>query len=530
MNDLSNPQTRKRALAYVRISSIRQVDGESPETQKDRIQQYADINGIDIVEWFYDEAKSGKSAEREELQNLLSYTLKCRDKNKIDYVIVYKMTRASRDLDSYIVNIRMVLKSRGISIRSATEPGVDDTKQGKFMEGLLVLLGQLDNDTKSEYTVDNMKSLAMQGYWQHPPIVGYSPHREPNNIGKPRPTLKPNASAPLVRDVLERFSEGNITKAELSRYAVNVGLRSRYGKKLSQDSINRLIKSPTYAGYVADNFTDYKLVEGKHTPIISKDTYETNQTLLYGPMTKKGEARKQNNPDYPLKGLIRCPNCNQALYASAPRTGGGGTSPRYHCSRSSCKGLVRSIKTTTMHDSFITLLSQVKPSEDVLRLYREVLITEASQHLGKLNRRISRFRRELDVIADSRMNAIKKYNNDTFTLQEKKDLVDELDKDKLRITGELNDLISLQNVQEADIELAINIMEQVDQQWEGSSLDNQQRFQSMLFPEGLVYDHTTGAFGTSQISPLYRYVPNKKDSEAPSKSSLVAGAGFEPAT
>lgn len=528
MNDLSQPH--KRALAYVRISSTRQIDGESPETQKDRIQQYADANSIDIVEWFDDEGKSAKNADREELQRLLAYALKCKEKDKIDYVIVYKMSRASRDLDSYITQVKTVLKSRGITVRSATEPGVDDTKQGKFMEGLLVLLGQLDNDTKSEYTVDNMKSLAAQGYWQHPPIVGYSNHRELNQLGKPRPTLKPNASAPLVKDVLERFSEGDISKAELTRYAANIGLRSRYGNKLSEDSINRLIKTPTYAGYVSDHFTEYALVEGKHAPIISKDTFETNQILLYGPNTKKGEVRRKNHPNYPLKGLVRCPNCKNALYASAPRTGAGGTSPRYHCSRASCKGLVRSIKSTCIHNAFIALLKQIKPSEHILSLYKEVLINEASQHLGKLNTKISRLRKELDNIADSRMNAIKKYNNDMLPLQEKKDLVNELDQDKLRVTGELNDLTKLQDIQEADIEQAINIMEQVDKQWEVSDLEIQQRFQSMLLPEGLTYDYKLGRFGTSQISPLYRYVPNKKDSEVTSKSFLVAGAGFEPAT
>ena len=525
MNESS--QTRKRALAYVRISSERQINGESPETQRSTIQKYADSNNIEIANWFYDEAKSGKNADRAELQNLLGEALKQR--GKIDYVIVYKMNRASRDIDSYIMGFRFKLNSIGITVRSATEQ-FDDSAMGHFMEIFHVMVGQMDNENKRDFTVDNMTSLAMQGYWQHPPIIGYSISKILNEVGKSRPTLKPNSSAPLVKDVLERFSEGDISKAELSRYAVDIGLRSRYGKKLSQDSINRLIKSPTYAGYISDNFTHYELVDAKHPPIISKEVYKINQTLIYGVNTKKGEERKQNHPDYPLKGLVRCPSCKNALYASAPRTGAGGVSPRYHCSRASCKGKVRSIKASTMHDTFIDLLKQIKPEDNILRLYKEILIDESSQHLGKLNRKISRLRRELDDIANSRMSAIKKYNNDTLTLEEKNELIDELDKDKFHITGDLNDLLGAQNVQEADIDLAINIMEQVDKQWEISSLDNQQRFQTMLFPEGLVYNYETGSFGTSKISPLYRYKPNKKDLPESEKSFLVAGSGFEPLT
>lgn len=90
-----------------------------------------------------------------------------------------------------------------------------------------------------------------------------------------------------VRTVLERFSQGDISKAELTKHASEMGLRSRYGKKLGEDSINRLIKSPTYAGYICDSFTDYELVEGKHEKIISRETYEINQKLLYGKIVVK---------------------------------------------------------------------------------------------------------------------------------------------------------------------------------------------------------------------------------------------------
>ena len=73
-------------------------------------------------------------------------------------------------------------------------------------------------------------------------------------------------------------------------------------------------------------------------------------------------------------------------------------------------------------------------------------------------------------------------------------------------------------------------MEDLDLQWLQISPQSRQRFQSILFPQGLVYDYEQGRFGTSQISHFYRLVATKKDSEEPSKSFLVAGAGFEPAT
>ena len=527
MNHHSPAQASKRALAYIRISSQRQVNGESPETQQQAIKNYASHSGIEITKTFYDEAKSGKNTDRPALNDLLRYAKAYRD--DIDHVIVYKMNRASRDMASYVTGFLLPLRQLGITIRSATEP-TDDTVYGQFMEMFNVLVGQMDNETKRAFTVDNMTNLSLQGWWQAPAMVGYDVHKIPNEIGKLRPTLKPNNAAPLVRQVLERFSEGNITKPELTRFASSIGLRSRYGKKLSEDRIHAMIKHPIYAGYVANKQTDWELVEGKHEAIISRDTYELNQSLLYGKRKRAGEVRQMFNPDYPLKGLIMCPSCTKPLYASAPQTGAGGKSPRYHCSRKQCKGKYKSIKADVMHKDFEEMLERIKPDDRLLALYKEVLVTESTNQLGSLNGKISKIRNQLNTIADNRLNAIKKFNADQLTLVEKNELVSAYDDDKEVITDELRQLERQQTIREADIDIALEVMRDVDRQWLLASPSSRVRFQSILFPQGLVYDYENHRFGTSQISSLYRCVPTKKDLSVSEKSFLVAGAGFEPAT
>lgn len=522
------PEKQKKAVAYVRISSLRQVDNESTATQRQTIQRYADENDIEIVEWFEDIAKSAKNADREGLQSLVKYCLTHRD--KINYWIVYNMKRASRDIDSYSSQIRLVLRAKGVSVRSATEPGVNDTKEGRFLENLFVSIGQLDNEGKAEVTIDNMRSLAQQGYWQHPPVVGYSIHKIPNELGKLRPTLKPNAMAPKVTQVLERFSQGDITKAELARFAADVGLRSRYEKKLSEDSINRLLKNSVYAGFVSDKFTNYENVAGQHEALISPETYERNQSILYPKNSRKDEVHLQKNKTYPLKGLVLCINCEQPMYASAPKTGSGTHSPRYHCARTSCRGKVKSVKAVTVHQDFEELLTRIKPSEGILRLYKQVLVREASNALGSLNQKLTSTRKLLSEIDESKLKAIRKFTDETITLDEKNALMDSLDKQRLEKSDELREFELQQTIRETDIELAISVMDNVDRQWGESALDIQVRFQSMLFPEGLVYDSINHRFGTNQISPLYRCIPNEKASEEAYESYLVAGAGLEPAT
>jgi site-specific DNA recombinase len=525
-------EAKIKSVAYIRISSTRQIDNESPETQRESIRKYAEANGLEIVNWFEDIAKSGKNTERDGLQELLRYCLS--QKGEIKHWIVYNMKRASRDIDTYSTNVRTVLKTMGITVRSATEPAVTDTKEGRFMENLLVMLGQLDNEGKAEVTIDNMRSLALQGYWQHPPIVGYEPAKIPNDLGKLRPSLKKTAMATKVQEVLVRFSAGDITKAELTRYASKSGLRSRYDKKLGEDSINRLLKNPVYAGYVSDKFTEYKLVQGKHESIIDKSTYDKNQRYLHGASSRKGERHDHLNPIYPLRGLLHCINCRKKLYSSAPQTGNGNRSPRYHCARKSCVGKVPSVKAEIVHEEFVEMLKRIRPSDEILKTYKHILVKEANSALENLNSRISNRRDKLDELSIQRSKAIDKLVEGSLTKEEKDDYVNGIDGLKVKTVQELEGLEHQQTVRESDIDIAINVMESVHEQWAVSELDLQHRFQSMLFPRGVVYDSKNHKFGTSEISELYRCSTIEKAPigalSGTSKNYLVAGPGLEPGT
>lgn len=520
---------RTKVLAYVRISSMRQVNNESPATQREAIQRYADANNFEIVRWFEDIAQSAKNADRSGLQEMLKYALS-RPKGEIEHWVVYNMKRASRDVESYTIQVRTVLYSRGITIRSATEQMIDDSAFGRFAENLFVSLGQYENDGKAAVTKDNMRRLAEQGYYQHPPVVGYEVHKVPNENGQLRPTLKPTHMAERVAAVLERYSIGDISKAELTRYAAEVGLRSRYGKQLSKDSIHRLLKNPTYAGYICDKFTEYKLVQGKHPAIISPSTFDQNQSLLYPRSSRKNEVHLSLNPEYCLKGFLLCSSCSLPLYASAPKTGAGGHSPRYHCARKSCRGRSKSVRASLVHSEFNDVLTKLQPEPGLLKLYKEILIREANSAVGRLNAELMQARERLSALDASRLKTLDKFTNDQISIDEKNELIGSYDLTRTELSAKVHDLERQQFIREADIEVATDIMNDVARQWALSDVESKVRFQKLIFPEGVVYDTVEHRFGTKFISPLYRYVGIEKDAEAPLESYLVAGAGLEPAT
>lgn len=518
-------QITRYAVAYIRISDRKQIDGESPETQRKVIQQYADDNNINIVEWFFDEAVSGKNTERDELQNLLKFATK--NSNKIDLVVVYRLNRGSRDAMSYYSSVKAILAGKGIGIRSASEPMVDDTPIGRFLEGVIVLNGQLDNEINGSTTTDNMRSLALQGYWQHGPLLGYEKHKILNEAGKPRPTLKPDATAPAIVKLLERFSEADIKPMQLLPYAHELNIKTkpytiRKGPKkgtrvppklIGKNAIYEILKRPEYAGYVHDKFTDYELVEGKHEPLISKEVYWHNQKLL-NKKDKVKETYSKHNPTYPLKEVLVCIGCNKPLYGSAPKTGGGkSSSPRYHCYRKDCKDVnKRSLGIGETHKAWLDMLSHIQPTEGFLRGYKEILIRQAAKENERININVKAQRDVMSDIAETRLNAIEDrlLEKDNQRKQELSDLIESLDSRKLDAKEKLDELEAQQTVQEAKITYAINHMHDVVKQWLDADYDLRVRFQTMLFPEGASFDMTTMHFGTEKISPLYRYITNKK--------------------
>ncbi len=527
LTDTQN-KPRKTALGYLRISDKKQIKGESKKNQRETIQKYADNNNIRIIKWFYDEAKSGKNTERDELMKLLKMAASM--KGQIDYVIVYKMNRASRNLDSYIMNVRAVLASRGILVRSATE-SFDDSPMGHFMENLYVMVGELDNENKAETVIDNMTRLARQGYWQHKPIRGYKACKIKNGEGFERPSMKPNGEADLVKKIFMRWNRGNITEAELVRYATSIGFLGLKGKPLSQEVMHKMIINPVYAGYVRDKFTNYELVNGRHEGLISKEMYYQNQEILK--MKNKdyllGLKHHRINTMYPLRRFVRCVNCNNYLTACAPKN-----SPRYFCHRPGCRG-TGSMMAYRVHEEFEKYLSIIEPKPNTVKLMKEILKRQTVKELGNINQDIAELRDKLDETASFRTATIKKFITGKISEEDKQSVIDELDNEKIELADQLHELEQRQTLNESQIEYALNFMTNLAKQWSDASLEVKQKFQEMIFPEGFVLDIKNANFITTKISPLYQYSKvletiseNNVTETQDSNSVMVIPRGIEP--
>ena len=120
----------KTCVIYARYSSDRQTE-QSIEGQVRVCNDYAERNGILIVNQYIDRATTGTNDNRDAFQQML----KDSDKKQFDFVLVYKLDRFSRNKFEMAMH-RKHLKDNGVKILSAME-NIPDTPEGILLESLL---------------------------------------------------------------------------------------------------------------------------------------------------------------------------------------------------------------------------------------------------------------------------------------------------------------------------------------------------------------------------------------------------------
>ena len=298
------------AVIYIRVSTKEQTENLSLPTQLRACEEYCRREGFEVLERFKEEGESAKTADRTELQRLLTY---CRtQKGKVHFVVVFNLTRFARDKYDHFA-LRSHLQSLGISLRSATEP-IDDTSTGKLMEGVLAAFAQFDNDVRSDRTRAGMKAALELGRWVFLAPIGYI--NGARAIGKS--LMHDPQRAPLVRRAFEEYATGRLTKEQLLKRVRAWGLTNRRDKPLTSQAIGMLLRNQLYAGIVDVPEYGVRGKRGDFDPVISEELFYRVQAILSGRVPATA-PRKRAHPDFPLRGFVRCQSCGRGLTGSWSR-------------------------------------------------------------------------------------------------------------------------------------------------------------------------------------------------------------------
>ena len=526
-----------RAVAYVRVSSEDQVKNLSLDTQEDACADYCEKAGLRLNRVFREEGKSAKSTDRPELENMLRY---CRRKaGTITHVVVYDLKRFSRDLIGHY-SIRGQLRNLGITLRSCTESMVNDTKEGKVMEAMVAAIAEYDNAARAERTIDGMRASVKAGRWPHRPPAGYL-HNSDKTLS-PDPRL-----APLVAQAFEMAASGLYSQAGICRDMAAKGWTTRSGKPIASQSIRGILTNPAYIGRAKVGGKVGIDCNGGWEPLVSEELWHRVQ----GQLQKKGPSAVpvvQNREEFPLRGHIRCTLTGQPLTASWSRSKTGTRYGYYHLK----KGRGIRVRREELHEAFLDLLKSLRPRPALAALWKASILdawqsrhVEIRNHNRLLRRRVDELQQRKDKIVDLLMDG-------TIDSETYKRKVEALDQDlTLARIREAETAIEELDVESA-IVYGLQLLKRADKIWLDANIDQRQRMQAVIFPEGLDFSKEEG-FKRPKLLGIFtslRLIHEKVPFEHPEneqvrtplssgndrdlrailggEGSLVAHTGFEP--
>ncbi len=288
-----------KAALYIRVSTEEQAEeGFSIPAQAKQLSDYCIKNDIDVYKIYADEGISGQKENRPQFQRMI----KDAEKKLFDIILVHKFDRFARKVE-LSQRIKRQLKSAGVNVVSITEP-IENSPIGFFQEGILELLAEYYIKNLSQETKKGHVERASQGLHNGSVPYGYMiDHTVPALM-----SINPE-QVKTVQLIFDLYINKGYGCTKIARILNESNIASAVGNQWAYFTINRILNNPKYAGYIE---YDGKLYEGKHEPIISKETFELVKKFQKD-RTWKREYRGANFEKFTMLGLLKCGFCGHVM-------------------------------------------------------------------------------------------------------------------------------------------------------------------------------------------------------------------------
>ena len=289
-----------KAVLFCRVSSREQETGFSLDSQKKLLVAYAEKLEFTTTKIFsISESASGKE-QRKIFKTMLTFI----EEKNIQVIVCEKVDRLTRNKYDAVEIDKWINKDPERQVHFIKENFIltkESRSHDKFLWSIKVSVAQFYTDNLSEEVRKGQEEKLKQGWYPGQAKIGY----KTVEIEGRRIPIPDEPTASLIKKALELFATGNYSVKKLTDTMHEEGLRSRQGKKVVTSRIYDMLIEPYYYGYFV---WKGDLYQGKHQPLITKEVYDKNQSLL-----KRKNAPKYTIHNYLLKSLSFCSECQGAI-------------------------------------------------------------------------------------------------------------------------------------------------------------------------------------------------------------------------
>ena len=225
--------------AYCRVSTDKEDQLNSLETQKEFFLEYTKRTGDNLIKLYADEGISGtKIKNRKEFQRMLADA----EKGLFDMVVVKDISRFARNTVDLLQSVRK-LKALGIETQFLTA-NMTSMGNSEFVLTIFGALAQEESANTSKRIKFGKKMNAEKG--RVPNIVyGYD-----KTIGDYFNLSINEEEAKVIRQMYKWYTEEGFGGAKIANMLNERGVKTKRGNNWSQNSVCRILTNEIYTGKI----------------------------------------------------------------------------------------------------------------------------------------------------------------------------------------------------------------------------------------------------------------------------------------
>ena len=366
----------ENAVAAIRVSSTKQgLQGDSPQAQKEQIEQFAKVHGINVKKYFI--FMESASKEEQPVQEAIDY---CKNPNNdIQLFIIKSIDRFTRGgsffydflkrqlvkYDVKLIDIYGIISNQEVNTLEHLDIRYDWSVYSPTNKSEILEAERAKDEIRDILTrmIGAEIRYVRMGYRVCTPPFGYVNFKTETLHGK-RVILKPHPeeSEWIIR-MFELRVQGIMPDREIVEEINKLGFKTRKHyirnqkdktqiigtrgeQPLNLKQFWRYIENPVYAGVSIHKWTEAKPVKGQFEGLVSFDTFnkanrgkltvseQNGEIIIQRRQPKDWQLKKSTrNPQYPYKKYVLCPLCKKPFFGSASKGRHGGHFPAYHCNR-----------------------------------------------------------------------------------------------------------------------------------------------------------------------------------------------------
>lgn len=514
-------------ILYCRVSSDEQKDNNSLNVQEEYLMNHCNYHKYNVV-GVYREDYSAKHYDLQRPQMKAIYEYCKKNKGKVDKVLFLRWDRYSRNVEFAFAYKRMFYDELGVEINAIESPIDFNGTEWSTHLSIYCGIAHTEDAKISKRTKEGIRRALKEGHWCNHAPRGYRHHRIGTYKEHNTHMVIDEKTAPLIRRIFEEVSKG-VESADT--------IRKRMCPHIARSSYMQMLHNILYIGKIrvpALGDEPERIIDGEHQPLVDEKTFYQVQDLLEGRNRCKHTLVKGKKPypDFYLRGHIVCPMCGRPITASFSH-GNGGKYPYYHCM---CSPRHYNVRAEKVNSEFVRYVSGLKPREEVLNLYNEVLRSIREDDCVSLKSYQNELEEKLSVLEKRKKKLSVDYMDEKIDAQMYTELNQGIEEDMRQVRNQIEGArTAIRTNLQPKLDYSLSLIDNIERYFEDAPIEVKQRLLSLIFPEKVVFDGKS--FRTTKTNAVFELVDNetkqlratKKDLPT-DKSVSVAGEGFEPTT